>query len=436
MPESFDKKREQLKTAFSLPALADTVAWLQEQELAMPKVNQGQFRLRLDAATEIASSLENYLACLAKSDALTMFTVPSPTDKQVLTWLQTEPLSVLRSLAPKYLDIFSRWGAQVKGDFPEAQAELFATAGILTWQGGPLEEYFAASRTGTLLQCLSGYCYVDKLAEKYHAAGIQVCREVRGLRTPTLVPPSLLVALIVLEARLARANSAMTISVAYTPSGHLLQDVAALRALQALTCELSVEVVCLPWAGGSLLGLDNLSTAAAWTVVTSALGSGRCCEVAAVDRDQPLTPEQIRVLLNLAQGLKQLVSDQQESIATAARWEEEQVKTEAQAIVNRVLELGQGEVSPGLERALSEGSLDIPLAPAGICHGQVLSARDATGAVRFLDCGALPLPKESKEYHRQLLEERAQAEGREPGISMAIDDIYAFSKGSLVGRTK
>lgn len=402
----------------------------------MPDVEQGLLRVRLSLMAEAAAKLEDYLACLSQNDAFIMFAVPSVMDKQILTWLQAEPLSVLRSLLPKHLDVVGRWGIQLQGDLPEVQAELFAAAGVFTWQGGPLEEYFAAGQTRTLSDYLGKYAYIDKLAHVYSRAGIQVCREVRGLRTPTLVPPSLLVALILLEARLVNNHGVKTVGVAYTPSGHLLQDVAALGALAALTSEFPWEVICLPWTGGSLLGSRNSSTVAAWTAITSALGFGRRSEVAVVDRDQPLKPEQVCCLLDLAQGLMDLSTDQRKAIVAAARWEEEQIKKEAQAIIDRVLELGQGEVAPGLERALAEGSLDIPLAPGGICRGQVLSARDATGAVRFLDCGALPLAQESKEYHWQLLEERAAVEGREPGVSMAIDDIYAFSKGCLVGRTK
>lgn len=433
MAADYDQRRKERNKLLSR---TETVSWLHNQELALPRASQGRLRVRLNLAVETASNLEDYLACLVENDAFVMFSFPTPPDKQALTWLQAEPLSVLRALLPKHLDVFGRWGAQLSGEFPEDLAELLATAGIVTWQGGPLAEYFAAGQGGTLPDCLCRYASVDRLAHDYHRAGIPVRREVRGLRTSTLIPPGLLVALIVLEAKLAQAQGVTNLSAAYSLCGHLLQDVAALRALATLTAELSATVICLPWTGGSLLGLRNLTTVAAWTAATSALGSAQGCEVVAVDKDQPLTSDQVSLWLDLAQGVSRLATDQQQSLAAAVSQEEEQVRTEAEAIINRVLELGDGEVAPGLEPALAEGSLDLPLAPAGICRGQVLSARDATGAVRFLDCGALPLPPESKELHIQLLEERARSEGRELGISMVIDDVYAFSKGALVGRIK
>ena len=45
----------------------------------------------LDVEAEIASNLGDFVSCLFEADAFAMFTIPSLTDKQVLTWLQAEP---------------------------------------------------------------------------------------------------------------------------------------------------------------------------------------------------------------------------------------------------------------------------------------------------------------------------------------------------------
>ncbi|MEN6312374.1 MAG: hypothetical protein ABFD80_12650, partial [Acidobacteriota bacterium] len=39
-------------------------------------------------------------------------------------------------------------------------------------------------------------------------------------------------------------------------------------------------------------------------------------------------------------------------------------------------------------------------------------------------------------YHREKLNERAKAEGREISFQMVTDDIYAVSKGKLIGRPR
>ncbi|HHY92262.1 MAG TPA: methylaspartate mutase subunit E, partial [Firmicutes bacterium] len=134
-----------------------------------------------------------------------------------------------------------------------------------------------------------------------------------------------------------------------------------------------------------------------------------------------------------AGGVARLAREQCRSILPALKQEEELIAAEAGAVLARVEELGAGDLVAGVTGALAEGSLDLPLAPSGVCRGQVLAARDLEGAVRFLDPGCLPLPAAVKEFHREKLARRARAEGREPAVSMVIDDIYALNKGFLVG---
>ena len=80
--------------------------------------------------------------------------------------------------------------------------------------------------------------------------------------------------------------------------------------------------------------------------------------------------------------------------------------------------------------------LDIPFAPSRFNAGKMLPARDNDGAIRILEVGNLPFTKELIDFHREKIEKRGQAEGRKPQFQMVIDDVYAISKGRLVGRPK
>lgn len=60
--------------------------------------------------------------------------------------------------------------------------------------------------------------------------------------------------------------------------------------------------------------------------------------------------------------------------------------------------------------------------------------RDNEGAVRVFDPGHAPLPDDVMAYHREKIAERSRAEQRESSFHMVVDDIYAISKGKLVGR--
>ena len=102
--------------------------------------------------------------------------------------------------------------------------------------------------------------------------------------------------------------------------------------------------------------------------------------------------------------------------------------------MDKVFELGNGDLVRGVVAAFESGVLDIPFAPSRYNAGKVMPARDNDGAVRILETGNLPFSKEVKDFHRSKLEERAKFEKRTVSFQMVIDDVYAISKGFLVGR--
>ena len=85
-------------------------------------------------------------------------------------------------------------------------------------------------------------------------------------------------------------------------------------------------------------------------------------------------------------------------------------------------------------RAIQAGVLDVPFAPSRYNAGKMLPARDNEGAVRMLNFGGVPLTKELQDFNREKIEERARYEKRTASFQMVIDDVYAISKGRLVGR--
>ena len=116
--------------------------------------------------------------------------------------------------------------------------------------------------------------------------------------------------------------------------------------------------------------------------------------------------------------------------------EEAIIEREVDEIIARVLELGEGDIALGAVRSFEAGVLDIPFAPSSWTRGRVIPVRDRKGAIRILRFGGLPFSEEVKEYHSAKVKERGAAERREPGFRMVIDDIYAISKGRLVGKPR
>ncbi len=87
-------------------------------------------------------------------------------------------------------------------------------------------------------------------------------------------------------------------------------------------------------------------------------------------------------------------------------------------------------------RAFEAGVIDVPFAPSVHNRGKILPVRDNEGAVRIFEPGNVPIPEDVMEFHRACIAERAKRENRPPCFQMVIDDIYAISKGNLVGRPR
>ena len=116
--------------------------------------------------------------------------------------------------------------------------------------------------------------------------------------------------------------------------------------------------------------------------------------------------------------------------------EKEIICAETRAIVDKCFELGSGDIAVGVCRAVEAGVLDVPFAPCRANAGLMLPCRDNDGAIRILNMGNLPFSQDLKDFHMAKIQERANAEKRQPSFQMVIDDVYAIGKGRLVGRPR
>ncbi|MEG1027767.1 MAG: methylaspartate mutase subunit E, partial [Oscillospiraceae bacterium] len=140
-----------------------------------------------------------------------------------------------------------------------------------------------------------------------------------------------------------------------------------------------------------------------------------------------------------AQGLrctKQIISMlREQSLAEQLiKPEKDIIAAETRCILDKTYELGNGDWALGTIAAVSAGVIDIPFAPSRHNAGKMLPARDNDGAIRILEVANLPFTKDLIDFHHEKLMERAKTEGREKSFNMVVDDVYAISKGRLVGR--
>jgi methylaspartate mutase epsilon subunit len=334
---------------------------------------------------------------------------------------------------------------QVRHGTPDARllTEIAYAGGFTSYEGGGISYNIPYAKNADLTKTILDWQYADRLTGIYEEAGISINREPFGPLTGTLVPPCISHAVAIIESLLAAEQGVKNITVGYGQCGNLLQDVAAIQTLQALTDEylrikgygdVVVTTVLHQWMGGFPQDEAKAFAVISWGSTVAALSHATKVIVK--------TPHEalgVPTMEANAQGLrctKQIITmlgDQ--TVDTNSLMDEKVIiSAETRCIVDKVFELGGGDIALGAVRAFQAGVLDIPFAPSRFNAGKVLPARDNEGAIRFFDPGAVPLTAELREFHKQKMAARAKFEHRDASFQMVIDDVYAISKGRLVGR--
>ena len=234
------------------------------------------------------------------------------------------------------------------------------------------------------------------------------------------------------------------LTVGYGQCGNLIQDVAAIRALREQCREylemygydkVHLTTVFHQWMGGFPEDEAKAFGVISWGSATAALAKATKVIVKTPHEAVGIpTKEANAAGLRATKQVISMLRDQDLTMIPAVEQEATIIKQEVKEIMDKVFELGKGDLGAGVVNAFAAGVLDIPFAPNKYNAGKVMPARDNDGAIRILDCGNMPFSQETKDFHRQKLEERAKCENREVSFQMVIDDVYAISKGFLVGR--
>lgn len=336
---------------------------------------------------------------------------------------------------------------QVRHGTPDARllTEITYAGGFTAYEGGGISYNLPYAKNVPMEQTIRDWQYVDRLTGMYEEAGVSINREPYGPLTGTLVPPCISNAVAVIEALLAAEQGVKNISVGYGQCGNLTQDVAAIRTLEELTDEymeksghsnVHVTTVFHQWMGGF-----PADEAKAFGVISWGSAAAALSKATKVIVKTPHEAVGIPTMEANAQGLrctKQVINMLRDQVLASSELEQEKeiIRRETRCILDKCFELGQGDIAVGAVRAVQAGVLDIPFSPSRFNAGKMLPARDNNGAIRILEMGNLPFTKELKDFHREKIEERASAEKRKASFQMVIDDVYAISKGRLVGRPR
>lgn len=334
---------------------------------------------------------------------------------------------------------------QVRHGTPDARllAEITLAGGFTDFEGGGISYNVPYAKSVSIEKTVYDWQYVDRLAGVYEENGISINREPFGPLTGTLVPPSISHSVALLEGLLAAEQGVRSITLGYGQCGNLVQDVAAIQTLKELAEEylgeynVMLTTVFHQWMGGFPQDEAQAFGVISWGAATAALS--KATKVIVKTPHEALgvpTKEANAAGLRATKQVISMLKDQQLPPSKELETEKAIIIKETKQIMDRVYELGEGDWAVGTVKAFESGVIDVPFAPSRYNAGQIMPARDNNGAVRFLNFGSLPFDNEIREFHEEMLAERAKAEGREVSFKMVVDDIYAIGQGQLVGRPR
>jgi len=337
---------------------------------------------------------------------------------------------------------------EVRHGTPDARllAEITLAAGFTSYEGGGISYNIPYTKKIPLEKSIRDWQYVDRLVGIYEEAGVRINREPFGPLSGTLIPPFISHTVAIIEGLLALRQGVRSITIGYGQAGNMVQDVAAMLSLRELADEYfhnagyknyELTTVFHQWMGGFPEDEAKAFSVISWGGAVAALAKVTKVIVKTPHEAMGIpTKEANREGLKATSQIVNMLADQIMPDTLNMRDEIEEIGKEVRQVMNKVLSLGKGDIALGAVRAFEAGVIDVPFAPSIHNRGKLLPIRDNLGAIRVFQPGNVPLDKTILEFHNKQVAARASAEGRRPSFQMVIDDIYAISKGRLVGRPR
>lgn len=322
--------------------------------------------------------------------------------------------------------------------FPRLTAEVALAAGFTGFLGAGISYTTSYTKDLSIEEGIRNYQYLDRLASVYAEHGITIHREQPGFLTGTLIPPGIGIAIAVMETLLAAGQGLRHYSVGLCQSLDIFQDVAALRVLEAVCRDylsrfgyedMFISIVSHQW-----MQAFPSDEARAFSVI--AMGGFIAALAGATQVTTKTTHESIGIPTKEAnaEGVRatkmaiKMVRGRKLPRDADVETEMEIIRREASSILDKILELGDGDVALGAVRGIEAGIVDVPWAPNKHAKGLVIPVRDSHGAIRYLEFGNLPFGREIRQYHEEKLSQRAQKEKKKVDYETAIFDITEISQ--------
>jgi methylaspartate mutase epsilon subunit len=304
---------------------------------------------------------------------------------------------------------------------PRLLAEMSYAGGVTSFEGGCICYNIPYYKNYTLDESIANWQYVDYLTGLYNKRfGIVLDREIFGTLTACLIPPCLAIIVNLIETLLALRQGVKCVSLGYAEQGHRAQDIAAIRTLRKMANDIlynlgykdvQVNTVFHQYMAAFPKDPERAANLIYNSAITAALSGATRLIVKTPAEAHMIPPMEANIHgIELARrGLADAAQVQPDETQIAA--ESDLIQREVEDLFRSVIACGNGDVAQGVITSFQKGFLDIPFSPSVYNRGEVVTARDTEGAVRFASTGNLQFRRELIQFHRHKIEERRRAEG-------------------------
>lgn len=321
---------------------------------------------------------------------------------------------------------------------PKLTGEIGYAAGFTGYLGSGIAYTVSYIKELSVEDGIRNYQYLDRLVAMYQDAGVELHRRQPGFLTGTNIPPSIAIVTCVLDCLLAAAQGVRNYGLEMGQTLHLVQDAAATVVCREMCQEylrkhgygeVFTTVTLLHWMGA--WPQDDAQSAALISYGGTLAAIAGAVSVTTKSTHEAFgipTPQanaeglrMTRTAIYLARNIR---------LDGLPEFEEEKalIRREVRPIVDKVLEMGDGDVAVGTVRAFEAGVLDVPWSPNRGVKSRVLPARDADGYLRVVDPGLMPFPRDVMKIHEERLRRRAEREKIPFGPELAVSSVYEMSE--------
>lgn len=316
-----------------------------------------------------------------------------------------------------------------------------ALAGGWTWGTiKSIEQLIQHSRDYPVDRNIHNAQYIDRLAGYYTEQGVPILRRASA-NLPGWDSLGFKVTVSLLETLLSAAQGVKYIDLSLGIGMNLVQDAAAIQVLRKLAREYLDSMGCgdvkvYSWTyfylGDWPLQPGQMAGQIAWNAAVSALAGCNGMFIKSPD-EATTTPtgEGFRQAMLICGQVARLIAGQKLPESEELRLERDMMELEVRALMKRILELGDGDLAVGGCQGILTGVLDTMFSPYKYLKSKVKVVRDKNGALRYLDHGLMPLPKEVVEYHRSRIAEREKKEDTKAGVKWIIREATWASRPAV-----